>query len=138
MAHKLLELETLLTMSKLSDTAISDWVETDQGHIPLVAVADWILPKNAFVMVWYWYMLGNKIYAASWDAAKWDTIIYELNKNKVDDYLRKNYLSANNRGNVQWLDIIYNDLGVCYNQQSWTVAQKNEIFHQVIANLIRD
>ena len=142
MAHELLELDALLTMSRLSDTAIGGWLQTDQEITPVVAVADWILPKDVFVMVWFWYMLDSKLYSKKWDNEKWDPIIFGLNNHKFQDPSRpKLYgrvLTSSNNWSNNWLETVYLDLCKVYKKHAWTVVQKNEIFQQVVGNLARN
>ena len=71
MDRTVLDCQDLLTMSKMSETAIAGWVNINQDQMPLVAVADWILPKDAFVMLWFWFMLDAKVYNKYWDHHTW-------------------------------------------------------------------
>lgn len=116
-------------MSRLSETAIAGWVMVDDQQIPLVAVADWILPKDAFVMVWFWFMLDAKVYNKYWDHATWDPVIHALNKEKIQSNLKLSFLQG------KWLEICYGQLYSQYQKLNWSLAQKAHIFEQVIVNL---
>lgn len=129
MAYELLECRELLTMSMLSNTAIGGWIHIEDGQIALVAVADWILPKDAFVMLWFWYLLDSKIYMKEMSHKKWDPIIRSLNRKKI-----LNHPKLNTRTN-RFLEKIFEDLYHCYNCHNWSLSDKNMVFQQVITGL---
>lgn len=124
-----LDCQDLLTMSRMSETAIAGWVNINKDKMPLVAVADWILPKDAFVMIWFWFMLDAKVYNKYWDHHTWDPIIHALNEDKIKSQPKLRFQEG------KWLDICYKSMITQYQKCNWNLEQKQMIFNQVITNL---
>ena len=124
-----LDCQDLLTMSRMSETAIAGWVNINKDKMPLVAVADWILPKDAFVMIWFWFMLDAKVYNKYWDHHTWDPIIHALNEDKIKSQPKLRFQEG------KWLDICYLSMITQYQKCNWNLEQKQMIFDQVITNL---
>lgn len=97
--------------------------------MPLVAVTDWILPKDAFVMIWFWFMLDAKVYNKYWDHHTWDPIIHALNEDKIKSQPKLRFQEG------KWLDICYKSMITQYQKCNWNLEQKQMIFNQVITNL---
>jgi hypothetical protein len=129
MDRTVLDCQDLLTMSKMSETAIAGWVNINQDQMPLVAVADWILPKDAFVMLWFWFMLDAKVYNKYWDHHTWDPVIHALNEHLIKSHAKLRFWDS------QWLSHCYQHVVTHYQKCNWSLEQKASIFQQVVVNL---
>ena len=72
------QLECLRTASHLSNSVMVDTVDTDLGSTYLVGASDVVFTKKTFVVFWFWFMFGGKLYQKNLDTALFD-IVVELN-----------------------------------------------------------
>lgn len=87
------DLEDLRCMSQLTDVPVCDWIHMDHGWVPMVALQGWCMPKDCFIMLWFWFMSNGKVYHKHWDHDTWNQVLCELNpgdhvqNKKCADYL---------------------------------------------------
>jgi hypothetical protein len=120
------QIEELRTSSVLSYTPMAQTFQTASGPTSLVAVHNWVLPKNLFVTLWMWYMLDAKVYTAHVDHEVSDQIIAYLNPEGTQ--------SIKKREN-QWLNYIFTELSRIYRDQNHNAANKKQIFNRVLDEL---
>lgn len=65
--------------SQFSDVPMAMWVNQNGCVFPVVACGDWVLPKDCFVMLWFWVMAGGKIYSKLWRHEVWNPVLWDLN-----------------------------------------------------------
>lgn len=78
------QLECLRTASHLSNSAIVDTVDTNLGSTSLIGAGDIVFTKKTFVVFWFWFMFGGKLYQKNLDTTLFDTVV-ELNPQLFDD-----------------------------------------------------
>lgn len=124
------DIEQLRTSSVLSMTPMAQTFATDQGPVKLVAVHNWVLPKDLFVTLWMWYMLDGKIYSAHVDHNISDQILAYLNPAW--------FSRLNGKNRIELLNQIWTKLYHEYRESPHDLAAKREIFHRILDELAQD
>ncbi len=87
------DLEDLRCMSQLTDVPVCDWIHMDHGWVPMVALQGWCMPKDCFIMLWFWFMSNGKVYHKHWDHDTWNQVLHELNPGvNTENKKRADYL----------------------------------------------
>jgi uncharacterized membrane protein YbaN (DUF454 family) len=78
------QLQELRMASQFSDVPMCEWINQDGCQIPVVACNNWVMPKDCFIMLWFWLSCDGRVYHKLWDDHAWSPILRELNvHNKV-------------------------------------------------------
>jgi hypothetical protein len=112
-------------MSQLTDVPVCDWIHLGHGWVPMVALQGWVMPKDCFIMLWFWFMSNGKVYHKHWDHDTWNQVLMELNP--APDSKHQNY-----KDHV--LTCIHDRL-VSRIMQDSKLDEKYDIFTRVITQL---
>ena len=127
MANQLLDPELvnqLRLASQLSGTPVGGCFLTQEGDpICLVATNEWVLSKELFVTIWFWYMLNSKIYNSLVDRDVATATIRSLNQGIVDSLKKPNW---------DLVDRVYSNINSAYLEQKLTTEAKRNILARIL------
>ena len=133
------DLEQLRTSSVLSTTPVAQTFCTEMGSVQLVAIQQWVLPKNLFVTLWMWYMLDSVVYRGHVDHEVTDQIIGKLNPAWIHSMDQKpsafHKPSSSQKNPKELLNLIYFRMKSEYESQSHSLEHKRQIFHRILDEL---
>ena len=76
------QLQELRIASEFSDVPMGAWLNQNGCIMPVVACNNWIMPKDCFVMIWFWLVCNGRMYGKLWDDHSWSSILQDLNPDK--------------------------------------------------------
>lgn len=127
MANQLLDPELvnqLRLASQLSGTPVGGCFPTEEGDtVSLVATNEWVVTKDLFVTMWFWYMLNSKVYNSLVDRDAATVTIRSLNQEIVDSLKKPNW---------DLVDRVYNNINSTYLEQRLTTEAKRNILARIL------
>lgn len=127
MANQLLDTQSINELrlsSQLSGTPIGASYQTSTGQpVQLVALDKWVVTKDLFVTIWFWYMLGSKVYNGQVDRDSATNTIRSLN---TEEILRLS------KPNWDLLDQVYTSTTRAYQDQKLSIEAKRNILARVL------
>lgn len=76
------QLQELCIASEFSNVPMCMWINQDGYMMPVVACHSWIMPKDCFIMLWFWVVCDGRVFNKQWDHQAWSPILCELNPHK--------------------------------------------------------
>ena len=127
MANQLLDTQSINELrlsSQLSGTPIGASYQTSTGQpVQLVALDKWVVTKDLFVTIWFWYMLCSKVYNGQFDRDSATNTIRSLN---TEEILRLS------KPNWDLLDRVYTSTTRAYQDQKLSIEAKRNILARVL------